>query len=166
MPDQVWASAAVMQKLDLSDNALCSLSSSHLTACTALQVQCLSLHSHACMYSLLLREYLQCCKPAFRVTGRHNGDCLKGASHAPLRIRLKCTGAVTLPNHTQMIRAELCWQDHVRVLYAHLNLKQRYFHRVAIASSPTSFSHAAEPVDQNCDVTVQDKPYWLISSLR
>ena len=37
-PDQVWASAASMQHLDLSGNALSTLPKEALAACTALQV--------------------------------------------------------------------------------------------------------------------------------
>ena len=43
------------------------------------------------------------------------------------------------------------------MLYAHFNLKQQCFYRLAIASSHTSSSHAAKPVDQNGDVIVQDR---------
>ena len=38
VPDQVWASAATMQKLDLASNALGGLDPGQLAACTALQV--------------------------------------------------------------------------------------------------------------------------------
>ena len=38
VPDQVWASAATMQKLDLASNALQALDAGRLAACTALQV--------------------------------------------------------------------------------------------------------------------------------
>ena len=38
VPDQVWASAAVLQKLDLSGNTLGVLPAGQLAACMALQV--------------------------------------------------------------------------------------------------------------------------------
>ena len=38
VPEQVWASAATMRKLDLSSNALSALPPGDLLACTALQV--------------------------------------------------------------------------------------------------------------------------------
>lgn len=39
VPDQVWASAAVIQRLDLASNALRALPQGELAACTALQVR-------------------------------------------------------------------------------------------------------------------------------
>ena len=39
VPDQVWASASSMQRLDLSGNALSALPKEALAACTAMQVR-------------------------------------------------------------------------------------------------------------------------------
>jgi len=72
--------------------------------------------------ALFLHEYPQGCLSGFRVTGRHNGDCLKRALHVPLRTSPQCTGTVTLPDHPRMIRAGFCWQNHVHVFYADSNL--------------------------------------------
>ena len=39
VPDQVWANAAVLQRLDLSSNLIAALPAVQLAACTALQVE-------------------------------------------------------------------------------------------------------------------------------
>ena len=45
VPDQVWASAAGLQRLDLSSNMIAALPALQLAACTALQVDSTALKS-------------------------------------------------------------------------------------------------------------------------
>jgi hypothetical protein len=52
VPDQVWASAASMQRLDLSGNALSALPKEALAACTAMQVRPAEWQTTPCFYQL------------------------------------------------------------------------------------------------------------------
>lgn len=59
VPDQVWASAASMQHLDLSGNALSALPKEALAACTALQVRPADQQTIACYYELSQKKIVE-----------------------------------------------------------------------------------------------------------